>query len=39
MYAILLMNAATPLLEKVDQQRVFGHRGLLKAAGAPGGRK
>ncbi len=25
MYAILLMNAATPLLERVDQPRVFGH--------------
>jgi len=26
MYAILLMNAATPLLERVDQPRAFGHR-------------
>ena len=25
MYAILLMNAATPLIERVSQQRVFGH--------------
>jgi electron transport complex protein RnfD len=25
MYAILLMNAATPLIERVAQQRVFGH--------------
>ncbi len=25
MYAILLMNAATPLLERVTQPRVFGH--------------
>lgn len=25
MYAILLMNAATPLLERVDQPRAFGH--------------
>ena len=33
MYAILLMNAATPLLERVDQPRAFGH------AHAPGGRR
>jgi electron transport complex protein RnfD len=25
MYAILLMNAATPLIERVTQQRAFGH--------------
>lgn len=32
MYAILLMNAATPLLERVTQPRVFGHtRGKSKA--------
>ena len=24
MYAILLMNAATPLLERIDQPRAFG---------------
>ena len=34
MYAILLMNAATPLLERVDQPRAFGHAGH-----APGGRR
>jgi Na+-translocating ferredoxin:NAD+ oxidoreductase RnfD subunit len=29
MYAILLMNAATPLLERFSQPRPFGHaRGL-----------
>jgi electron transport complex protein RnfD len=27
MYAILLMNAATPLIERVSQPRVFGHGG------------
>jgi electron transport complex protein RnfD len=26
MYAILLMNAATPLIERVTQPRAFGHR-------------
>jgi electron transport complex protein RnfD len=26
MYAILLMNAATPLLERAGQPRAFGHR-------------
>ncbi len=26
MYAILLMNAATPLLDRMSQQRPFGHR-------------
>jgi electron transport complex protein RnfD len=30
MYAILLMNAATPLIERVDQPRAFGHAGALK---------
>jgi electron transport complex protein RnfD len=25
MYAILLMNAATPLIDKYTQPRVFGH--------------
>ena len=34
MYAILLMNAATPLLERVDQPRAFG-----RAAGVLGGRQ
>ena len=29
MYAILLMNAATPLLERVDQPRPFGRAGLF----------
>ena len=33
MYAILLMNAATPLLERVDQPRAFGR------AGAPAARR
>ncbi|NJL29684.1 MAG: RnfABCDGE type electron transport complex subunit D [Thermoanaerobaculia bacterium] len=29
MYAILLMNAATPLIERFDQPRAFGRAGLL----------
>ena len=29
MYAILLMNGATPLIERVTQQRAFGHGGKL----------
>jgi len=39
MYAILLMNGAAPLIERVTQQRAFGHRALAarKAkAAAPG---
>jgi electron transport complex protein RnfD len=30
MYAILLMNAATPLIERVTQPRVFGHAGARR---------
>ncbi len=30
MYAILLMNAASPLIERWTQSRVFGHGGALK---------
>jgi len=29
MYAVLLMNAATPLLERAAQPRAFGHRRRL----------
>jgi electron transport complex protein RnfD len=37
MYAILLMNAATPLIERVTQPRAFGHgRRAEKAKGAEG---
>jgi electron transport complex protein RnfD len=32
MYAILLMNAATPLIERVDQPRVFGRTAQGKPA-------
>jgi electron transport complex protein RnfD len=30
MYAILLMNATSPLIERWTQARVFGHGGALK---------
>lgn len=33
MYAILLMNGATPLVERVTQQRAFGHRRAPGGAG------
>lgn len=32
MYAILLMNAATPLIERVTQPRAFGHRRRTEGA-------
>jgi electron transport complex protein RnfD len=32
MYAILLMNGATPLIERVTQQRAFGHKAAATAS-------
>lgn len=34
MYAILVMNAATPLLERVTQPRAYGHRSRLPFGGS-----
>lgn len=39
MYAILLMNAVTPLIERFDQPRAFGRAGLLQRGQTSGGRK